>query len=202
MIEQVKPEKPKRGRPRSVAARRAILSAAADLLEEGGMGAVTMEAVATRAGVGKPTIYRSWTNAQELAMAALMAADTPDTQVRQTAAPLEDLARQLRKVVGKFTTTRGGQIRLMLAAAEQDSEIAKGFRNRVILQSREEGKTLLQRAIELGSLRDDFDLDVALDMIYGPLFYRLLIGHKPLNEAFSQTLLTTALQGLRASARL
>jgi len=202
MIEQVKPKKPKRGRPRSIAARQAILSAAAWLLEEGGMGAVTIEAVAARAGVGKPTIYRSWTNAQELAMAALMASDNPDTHVRQTAIPLEDLARQLRKVVGKFTTKRGGQIRLMLAAAEQDSEIAKSFRNRVILQSREEGKILLQRAIELGNIRDDIDLEVALDMIYGPLFYRLLIGHKPLNSAFSQALLMTALQGLRGNAHV
>jgi hypothetical protein len=88
----------------------------------------------------------------------------------------------------------------MLAAAEQDSEIAKSFRNRVVLQSREEGKILLQRAIELGNIRDDIDLEVALDMIYGPLFYRLLIGHKPLNDAFAQALLITALRGLRGDA--
>src|SRR5262249_24320148 len=61
-----------RGRPRSVAARRAILKAAHQLLAEGGLSSVTIEGIAARAGVGKPTIYRSWPNAHAVAMAALM----------------------------------------------------------------------------------------------------------------------------------
>lgn len=196
MIERVKPEKPKRGRPRSEAARRAILTAASSLLEEGGISAVTMEAVATKAKVGKPTIYRSWPNARALAMAALMAADTSATSVRQTDAPLADLERQLLKVVTKFATKHGGQVRLMLAAAEQDSEIAKGFRNQVILKSRMEGREILLHAIESGDIRADVDIEIALDMIYGPLFYRVLIGHLPLDEAFAKTLLHSVLAGL------
>lgn len=197
MIDRVKSEKPKRGRPRSEAARRAILDAAAGLLEEGGISAVTMEAVAARAKVGKPTIYRSWPNAQALAMATLMEADTAPTNVRETASPLADLERQLLKVVDKFATKRGGQVRLMLAAAEQDSEIAKGFRNQVILKSRVEGHDLLTRAISAGDIRADADIEIALDMIYGPLFYRVLIGHLPLDEAFAKGLLKEVLSGLQ-----
>ncbi|WOF73475.1 TetR/AcrR family transcriptional regulator [Parvibaculaceae bacterium PLY_AMNH_Bact1] len=200
MIDRVKSEKPKRGRPRSEAARRAILDAAAGLLEEGGISAVTMEAVAARAKVGKPTIYRSWPNAQALAMATLMEADTAQTNVRETASPLADLERQLLKVVDKFATKRGGQVRLMLAAAEQDSEIAKGFRNQVILKSRVEGHDLLTRAIVAGEVRVDADIEIALDMIYGPLFYRVLIGHLPLDAAFAQGLLRDVLRGLRSGA--
>ncbi len=198
MIERVKTEKPKRGRPRSEAARRAILDAASALLEEGGISAVTMEAVAARAKVGKPTVYRSWPNAQALAMAALMASDTSATGVRETDSPLADLERQLLKVVAKFATKRGGQVRLMLAAAEQDSEIAKGFRNQVILKSRVEGKEILQRAIAAGKIRKDADIEIALDMIYGPLFYRVLIGHLPLDETFAKGLFREVLRGLRA----
>lgn len=197
MIDRVKSEKPKRGRPRSEAARRAILDAAAGLLEEGGISAVTMEAVAARAKVGKPTIYRSWPNARALAMATLMEADTAATNVRETASPLADLERQLLKVVDKFATKRGGQVRLMLAAAEQDSEIAKGFRNQVILKSRVEGRDLLTRAIAAGDIRADANIEIALDMIYGPLFYRVLIGHLPLDEAFAKGLLREVLRGLR-----
>jgi AcrR family transcriptional regulator len=197
MIDRVKSEKPKRGRPRSEAARRAILDAASSLLEEGGISAVTMEAVAARAKVGKPTIYRSWPNAQALAMATLMEADSAPTNVRETASPLADLERQLLKVVDKFATKRGGQVRLMLAAAEQDSEIAKGFRNQVILKSRVEGRDLLTRAIDAGDFRADANIEIALDMIYGPLFYRVLIGHLPLDEAFAKGLLREVLRGLR-----
>ena len=58
----------KRGRPRSAVARRKILAAAAAMLNEGGLSAVTMEGIAARAGVGKPTIYREWPNAQAVAM--------------------------------------------------------------------------------------------------------------------------------------
>ncbi|MDF1845838.1 MAG: TetR/AcrR family transcriptional regulator [Parvibaculaceae bacterium] len=197
MIDRVKSEKPKRGRPRSEAARRAILNAASTLLEEGGISAVTMEAVAARAKVGKPTIYRSWPNARALAMATLMEADSAPTNVRETASPLADLERQLLKVVDKFATKRGGQVRLMLAAAEQDSEIAKGFRNQVILKSRVEGRDLLTRAIDAGDIRADANIEIALDMIYGPLFYRVLIGHLPLDEAFAKGLLREVLRGLR-----
>jgi len=197
MIDRVKSEKPKRGRPRSETARRAILDAAAGLLEEGGISAVTMEAVAARAKVGKPTIYRSWPNAQALAMATLMEADTAVTNVRETASPLADLERQLLKVVDKFATKRGGQVRLMLAAAEQDSEIAKGFRNQVILKSRVEGHDLLTRSIAAGDIRADADIEIALDMIYGPLFYRVLIGHLPLDETFAKGLLREVLRGLQ-----
>ena len=196
MNENVKQAKTKRGRPRSASARLAILSAAAELLESGGIGAVTMEAVATKARVGKPTIYRTWPNAHALAMAALMSEDDVATQVRATPAPLADLGRQLQKVVNKFATKRGGQVKLMLAAAEQDSEIAKAFRNQVILKSRQEGHELLTRALDAGNVRENINIEVALDMIYGPLFYRLLIGHQPLDDAFARDLLAEALKGL------
>ena len=202
MIERVKPKpepsvKKKPGRPRSEKARQAILKAAAKLLDEGGMGRVTMEAVAQRAGVGKPTIYRSWPNAQALAMAALMAQPAPDTGVKKTGSALADLRRQLRKVVDTFSTTRGRQVSRMMAAAEQDSEIAKVFRNQVILKSREEGRVLLVRAREAGDIRADVDIDVVLDAIYGPLFYRLLIGHAPLDHAFADRVLDLVIAGIR-----
>src|SRR5579864_9001228 len=64
-----------RGRPRSLEARRAILRAAHELLAEGGLSSVTIEGIADRAGVGKPTIYRTWPNANAVAMAALMEND-------------------------------------------------------------------------------------------------------------------------------
>lgn len=196
MSKRVKPETVRRGRPRSEAARQKALRAASDLLEEGGIGAVTMEAVAARARVGKPTLYRTWPNARALAMAALLASEDTDTGVSETGSPLEDLERQLLNVVAKFATRRGSQVRLMLAAAEQDSEIAKGFRNQVILSSREEGKELLARAQGAGLIREDTDIEIALDMIYGPLFYRILVGHLPLSDTFARQLLNDVLKGL------
>jgi AcrR family transcriptional regulator len=160
-----------------------------------------MEAVATRARVGKPTIYRHWPNATALAMAALIAAPAPDTSVDATASPLADLRRQLARVASAFATPRGRQIGQMLAAAQADSEIAKTFRNSVILHSRRDGRALLERAIAAGEVAPQADIEVVLDLIYGPLFYRLLIGHAPLDATFSDGLLLALLRGL-APARV
>jgi AcrR family transcriptional regulator len=191
-------KKPARGRPRDANVRKKILSAAAALLDEGGLGAVTMEAIAARAAVGKPTIYRAWPNAQAVAMTAFLETAEPSPQGPRARSPLEALRRQLRKVAGVFATRAGRNTAMMIAAAQNDSELAKVFRNHFILKSREEGRMLLAAAIGARELRKDADIEVALDLIYAPLYFRLLIGHGPLDAAFTDAVLEMALQGLAA----
>lgn len=187
---------PHRGRPRSEKARRAILDAANEILADRRPGRLTIEAVAMKAGVGKPTIYRYWPNARALEMAAMLELPAPDTSVHAGGSAVSDLTLQLEKVVAIFAAKRGRQMAQMVAASEQDSELSKLFRNTVILKSREEGRTILERAIAEGQLRADLKIEIALDMIYGPLFYRLLVGHAPLDDAFASDLVATALKGL------
>jgi AcrR family transcriptional regulator len=194
-------EKPQRGRPRDPAARRKILAAAAALLNEGGLTAVTMEAIAARAGVGKPTIYREWPNAQAVAMTAFLeTAKSPDV-ARKTGAALIALRLQLRKIAEVFATRTGRNTAMMIAAAQNDSELAKVFRNHFILKSREEGRALLTRAIDEGDLDSGIDMEVTLDLIYAPLYFRLLIGHGSLDQSFTDSVLDLALQGIRRRKR-
>jgi hypothetical protein len=84
----------------------------------------------------------------------------------------------------------------MIAAAQNDSELAKVFRNHFILKSREEGRMLLTAAVAARELRKDVDIEAALDLIYAPLYFRLLIGHGPLDAAFTDGILEMALTGL------
>ena len=179
-----------------MAAHAAILRAAAEILEESGATALTMEGVAQRAGVGKPTIYRSWRNAQELAMAALIETQKSQPLQRATASAIDDLKQQLRKVAGVFASRSGRNVAMMVASADEKSEISKVFRTHFILARREEGRALLQKAIEQRAVRGDIDFEAALDTIYGPLFYRLLVGHKALTSEFTDSLLAQALEGL------
>jgi AcrR family transcriptional regulator len=173
----VKPDIPRpRGRPKSLEAREAVLSAAANLIANEGIGAVTMEAVARMTGVGKPTIYRTWRNREELAMAALLKDGVPKTAVRETSSALKDLQVHVKRVIAMFGNPRGRNVALMVASADADSELSIAFRNQVMLASREEGRVLIQRGMRDGSIRRGTDVDTALDMIYGPIFYRLLIG--------------------------
>ncbi len=185
-----------RGRPRDEGARLAILRAARAMLEQGGVTAVTMEGVAQRAGVGKPTVYRHWPNAHAVAMAALLEDAPAEPEGRAARGAMPALRRQLRQIATLFATPTGRSVTMMLAAANQDTELSKAFRNHFILARRNEGRALLATATADGLLRPDFDVEVALDMIYGPLFYRLLAGHARLDAAFTDALLDHVLSGL------
>src|SRR4051812_40994495 len=187
-----------RGRPRSEALKRAILSAAQALLREGGPGAVTMEAVAERAGVGKPTVYRWWPDRHAVAMAALMETETRERALGKNDSALAGLRSQLRAISKRFATSTGRHVTSMIAAAESESELSKAFRNHFVLARRAEGKALLERAMHSREVRRDLDAEVALDLLYGPLFFRLLMGHAPLDEAFVDGVLHQALQGMHA----
>lgn len=185
-----------RGRPRSNAARSAVLRAARQLLAEGGVAAVTVEALAIRARVGKPTIYRSWPNAQAVAMAALM--DQLDARVKELPRgnAMTILRAQLRDIVRVFATSAGRHVASMLASADPASELGRAFRNHFILARREEGRAILEQAISQGDLRADLDLTATLDLLYAPVFYRLLLGHAPLDDRFSDAILDHLLAGL------
>src|SRR6187455_1661009 len=97
-------QRPPRGRPRSETARTKILAAARSLLDERGLPGLTVEGIAARAGVGKPTIYRHWPNAQAVAMDAFLDASEPAIGDPGVGAPLGALRRQLAGIAAVFAS--------------------------------------------------------------------------------------------------
>jgi AcrR family transcriptional regulator len=190
-----------RGRPRDPKTRKRILAAAAKLLDEGGLGAVTMEAIAARAGVGKPTIYREWPNAHAVAMSAFLEHDRDAPPSRKSGNALAALRSRLRELAETFAARAGRSTAMMIAAAQSDSELAKVFRTHFVMSSREEGRALLARAVHEGDIRRDLDIEAALDIIYAPFYFRLLIGHAPLTSRDTDTILDLALKGLGTRSR-
>ena len=188
-----------RGRPPSREAMQKALHSARDILIEDGFGRLTVEAVSLRSGVGKPTIYRNWSNASELAMAALMV-DAENDLPSENRHLSSTLRAQLRTIVAAFATTRGRQIALALAASDPESEMTKAFRNRVILSSRENGRRLAMTAYERSEIELPDNIEVLLDMIYAPVFYRLLVGHLPLDLAFADQISEEAMKLFRNRA--
>ena len=186
--------KKKPGRRRSEKARRAILGAAREMLHERGLAGVTVEGIAKRAGVGKPTIYRYWSDAKAVAMSALL--DSEDWSTGEDEARgVRGLRRQLAKLSEVFATPTGRQVAIMVAASEDQTELSKVFRKHFILARREEGRMLVEEAIEAGEMRDDLDVEVVLDLIYAPVFYRLLLGEGTLDQSFTNAVLRTVLVG-------
>lgn len=158
-----------------------------------------MEAVATRAGVSKPTVYRWWPDRLAVVMAALMSAYTGEVHgARPFKTAFESLRNQLGQIAARFTSPLGRHITSMLAAADAESELAKAFRGHFVLERRAEGRVILEQGIERGELRKDLDVEVALDGLYGAVFFRLLMGHARLDPGFVEALLEQAMEGMRA----
>ena len=136
-------------------------------------------------------------------MAALMEHGDEGTPDQRSRSPREALRRQLRAVAERFSTPVGRHVTAMPAASDQESELAKAFRNHFVLARRAEGRELLRQAIVAGELRRDVDLDVALDLLYGAMFFRLLLGHAPLDARFADQALEQTFRGdLVADPRL
>jgi AcrR family transcriptional regulator len=180
---------PSRGRPRDPRTRAAILAAARTLLERGGLTAVTIEAIAAKAGVSRPTIYRYWPNAPAVAMAAFLEASGAPAAGKTSRSPLAALRAQLHAVADAFAAPAGRSVAAMVAAAQSETELAKAFRNEFITSNRDAARLLLERCIAEQLVAPPADIDLALDLVFGPLFYRLLMGHAPITRGFVDQLL-------------
>lgn len=178
-----------RGRPRDPRLRATILAAARSLLEKGGLTAVTIEGIANKAGVSRPTIYRYWPNAAAVAMAAFLEASGAPATGKAGRSPLTALRAQLHAVADAFAAPAGRSVAAMVAAAQSETELAKAFRNEFIARNRDAARLLLERCIAERLVAAPSDIDLALDLIFGSLFYRLLMGHAPITPGFVDQLL-------------
>lgn len=185
---------PARGRPRDPRTRAAILTAARGLLERGGLTAVTIEAIAQKAGVSRPTIYRYWPNAPAVAMAAFLETTGADDAAKSPRAALAALRAQLHALADAFAAPAGRSVAAMVAAAQSETELAKAFRNEFIARNRDATRALLERCIADKSIAPPEDMEVTLDLVFGPLFYRLLMGHAPITRGFVDQLLDTVIR--------
>jgi AcrR family transcriptional regulator len=169
-----------RGRPRSETAREAILRSAIELLQSKGFAALSVDAIAARAGVGKATIYRWWPNKAAVVMDAFLADTAPGMPFPDTGSTREDLRRQMRSVIRLFNTPSvGAPFVALIGESQHDPALAAALRERFVASRRAAAKEVLTRGIERGELRADLDLDIAIDALYGALYYRLLVsGHR------------------------
>ena len=194
MPRQPTPAPPVRGRPRDPRTRAAILVAARDLLGRGGLTAVTIEAIAQKAGVSRPTIYRYWPNAPAVAMAAFLETTGATEAAKSPRTALAALRAQLHALADAFAAPTGRSVAAMVAAAQSETELAKAFRNEFIARNRDATRALLERCIADQAIEAPDDMELTLDLVFGPLFYRLLMGHAPITRDFVDRLLDTVIR--------
>jgi AcrR family transcriptional regulator len=190
---------PRRGRPRSEKAQQAILAAAAELLFGHGLHAMSIEKVAERAGVSKATIYRWWASKELLALDALSTewAGPMRTVERDTGTLRGDLLARFRPWLRQLNEKPFGRVIAgLVAEAQANPEFAALYREHLVNPRRDATRPLLLRAIDRGEIAADTDLEVTLDLLYGPIYHRLLHGHAPLNDRFAQQVVDTVIAAI------
>lgn len=191
-----------RGRPRSERARRAVLDAACDLFEGGGYPAATIEAIAARSGVAKTTIYRWWPNRPSLVVDLLL-------QIAATAAPppaeggdpLRALRVELQRVAQAMDALPGRLLLSLLGEAQNDSEVREALLKGLFNPRRRATAEVIRHAQEAGLLRKEVPPLVAVDLLFGPLFYRKFVRQEPATKEFVRRVFDAAMVGLGARRR-
>ena len=185
------------GRPRDARADEAIVEAVIDLLAEVGFAGLTIDAVAARAGVGKATIYRRWEGKEQLVLDALsteqMKAEVPDTGSLRT-----DLLAYYLPLAEP--DAQQGAIRLMPALAAQaaaDEQIAEHLRG-FVTDRRAPVGTMIERARGRGEVAPDVDAELAIDLLVGPISYRLYFSGLPVDRPLVEDLVDRVVRAIGA----
>jgi len=186
----------KAGRPRSTKIHQAILKAAADLVLENGFKALSMDAIAARANVGRMTIYRRWPNKAAIVMDAFVARVDPGTLFLSAGTYLDSIRLQMRTMAKAFRGKDGALIRALLAEAQFDPELAAALRDRWTMPRRKMAIAFFKEGIAAGILRKDADPDAIIDILYAPIYYRLQMSTGPLSDAYIDAIFNHAMQGL------
>jgi AcrR family transcriptional regulator len=177
----------------------AILAATRELLVEGGVHALTVEGVAARAGVAKTTIYRRWRSKDELALAVLIdmveqLVATPD--LGDTRAELIAFVDGAVMILG--TTLMGRVMQGIVSELAANPGLGEAFRERVVALRVAEVRRLVERGISRGDLRPDADYELVHELLFGPVYYRLLLSGEPLVEDLAERVVDAVLPGLVA----
>ncbi len=190
----------RRGRPRNERSTAAILVATLELVSEVGLAGLTMDSVASRAGVSKATIYRRWSSKEALLLDAWMSCvrrpDAPDT------GSLHDDLTAMLDGIGDQPLTDGDMQRVfpqMIAAAKVNPDVAEAYRA-FIAERRRPMRAVLERAVARGELSADLDLDLVHDLLVAPLLYRWLVSDGPIDERVTTSLVRIVLTGVGATS--
>ncbi|OCB11167.1 hypothetical protein A5717_20905 [Mycolicibacterium porcinum] len=181
---------------RSDRVHQAILAATAELLDEGGFPAATMDAIAARSGASKATLYKHWPSRTAVAAEAFGTMMAEALPLPDTGSTAGDLTEQVVRVSAFYASARGEVFAQLLAACVEDQTGAAYFREYFLDGRRAAITELWQRGVDRGDADADIAIDDVIDILFGPLIFRRLSDHYALTEEHARRLARTALSGL------
>lgn len=175
------------GRPRSESTRRSILGAALSLLQTQSVQSITIEAIAREAGVSKATIYRWWPSKVLVVIDAFMENHIVHTPMLYDVHPAEALVRHWRSLAEQYREWPGQIVAQILAEGQSDQGVLREFRQRFHYGRRAVVREVVEKLSSTHKLPEGLEAEILMDMLYSPIYMRLLWGHAPIDEEFIQT---------------
>ena len=177
----------------------AVVAATLDLLGEGGLADLTVDAVAERAGVHKTTIYRRWGSRERLVGAALATQSAESISVPDTGDLRGDLVEVARAVAANLASPLGRALAQTVVGHGDDPEIARlaeGF-----WSSRfDRTAPVVERAVRRGELAEGTDPRLVVELVVAPVWFRSIVVREPVDDDHLEVVVDVALAGLGAPA--
>ena len=186
-----------RGRPRSEQAQQEILETAYKLLRDKGFNAVGSHEIAKAAGVSSATLYRWWKSKEEILFDACFEHMKPILAIPETGSGLTRLRRYILRASEFLASEEGTVMARVLTGIHEDQRLRRMFLERYVNQRRQIQRAIIEDSIALGELKPTTDPELLIDMLNGPLFFRWLQGHAPLDKGFAKRLFDNVIRAFQ-----
>ena len=177
-----------------------ILDAVYALLQDKPVRDLTIEEVAKRAGVGKPTLYKWWSTKAALVLAMLCERMAPNLETPTELTAEEALRFRVRRLIDAFNGPFGRIVAGLIAEGQSEPALLQEFIDRWLGPRRSATLVDLERARAAGELRPETEPELLNDAIFGAIYYRLLLRSGPLTRRFGEELVAQVLRGQRAGS--
>jgi AcrR family transcriptional regulator len=177
-----------------------VLDAARSLFEKQGYAAATIDAMAARSGVAKTTIYRSWPSRAAVLVDVLVEMATTLVPPPRRGDPIRAMAAELRGIAGAINGPLGRLLTSLLGDAQAEPQVRSVLIERLFGPRSRASANNISRAQAGGTLRPDGPPHVAIDLLVGPLFYRMFVQHQPVTDTFVKQVLRYVVEGLHPRA--
>lgn len=175
-----------------------ILRAALAIGKEIGFDALTVERIIERTGVAKTTIYRRWANVSAIVMDAFLVEVTRVAPIQECTTVRESFTASMKLLANAYRGEQGEILRSLLGRAQQDPKLLEAVKTRWVEPRRQIARQIVQQGIRTGELRPGIDVDVVLDLLYGPLYHVLLVPYEKatISDAYIDAVIDTVFRGL------
>lgn len=180
--------------------RAAILDATRELLADQGVDGLTVEGVAARSGVAKTTIYRRWRSKEDLALAVVLDMTEQVVHVPERGSTRTMLVALVDRAISILTTTLMGRVMQGLTSdLTTDPTLGRAFRARVVAMRLAEIDRIVERGVRRGELRQGIDTELLHDLLFGPVYHRLLLTGGDLDRRFAERIVDAVLPSIATS---